>query len=167
VGADGEILLRGPTIARGYHRDPEATRAAFADGWLRTGDRGVLDTHGFLSITGRLKEVMVTAAGETIYPEEIEPYYASPCFAERCVAGRPGPDGNDLPTLFVVPASAGPSEADLAAVFHQLRASAPARLRLDRMICLDQPLPRTALGKLRRRAVVDAWLRTSPSPQNA
>jgi len=164
LGQDGEILLRGPTITRGYHRNPEATRAAFAEGWLRTGDRGVLDPQGFLFITGRLKEAMVTAAGETIYPDELEPYYASPLFAEWCVAGRPGPDGNDIPTLFVIPATAGANEADLAGAFQELRASAPARFRVDRMVCLDQPLPRTALGKPRRRAIVAAWLCGPPTP---
>lgn len=156
IGPSREILLRGPTITSGYHRNAEATHAAFTDGWLRTGDRGHLDAEGFLFITGRLKEAMVTAAGETIYPEEIEPYYASPLFAEWCVAGLPGADGNDVLTLFVVRNGTRVADDELTATFQQLRAGAPARFRLDRMILLDHPLPRTALGKPRRRAVVAA-----------
>ena len=77
---------------------------ALEDDWLRTGDRGRVDAGGFLFVTGRLKEAMVTAAGETLYPEEIEPYYASPLFAEHCVVPVAGADGNDVPTLVVVPA---------------------------------------------------------------
>jgi acyl-CoA synthetase (AMP-forming)/AMP-acid ligase II len=100
---------------------------------------------------------MVTAAGETIYPDEVEPYYASPLFAEWCVVGRPGPDGNDVPTLFVVPAGAEADESALAEAFQRLRAAAPSRYRVDHMIPLDHPLPRTALGKPRRRAIADAW----------
>src|SRR5207244_2510412 len=107
------------------------------------------DDRGFLFITGRLKEALVTSAGETLYPEEVEPYYASPLFAEWCVTGLPGPEGNDVPTLFVVPAACGADERELRRAFEDLRAAAPARLRVPRMVRMSGPLPRTALGKVR------------------
>jgi long-chain acyl-CoA synthetase len=164
VAADGEILVRGPNVMRGYFQDPDATAAALQDGWLHTGDHGHLDDEGFLFITGRLKEVLVTAAGETLYPEEVEPYYDSPLFAERCVAGLPGPQGNDLPTLFVVPASPDVGEPELRRAFEDLRAAAPARLRVPQMVRLAGPLPRTALGKIRRRSLAHEWLKRGAMP---
>jgi long-chain acyl-CoA synthetase len=157
IGEQSEVLVRGPNVMRGYFRDPEGTAAALRDGWLHTGDHGRLDANGFLYITGRLKEVLVTAAGETLYPEEVEPYYDSPLFAERCVAGLPGPQGNDVPTLFVVPASAAVGEPELRRVFEDLRAAAPPRLRVPGLVCLPGPLPRTAIGKICRRHLAQQW----------
>ncbi|HSK16200.1 MAG TPA: long-chain fatty acid--CoA ligase [Gaiellaceae bacterium] len=70
---DGEMLVRGETVFSGYHGDEEATRAVFTDdGWLRTGDLGVLDDDGFLTIVGRKKEIIVTSNGANIAPENIE-----------------------------------------------------------------------------------------------
>ncbi|MFM8359829.1 MAG: class I adenylate-forming enzyme family protein, partial [Verrucomicrobiota bacterium] len=106
LGGHDEILVRGPSVMPRYHGDPAATAAALEDGWLHTGDQGRLDAQGFLFIDGRLKEVLVSAKGETVHPAEMEPHYASPLFREHCVAGVRGPDGNDIPTLFAVPASA-------------------------------------------------------------
>jgi long-chain acyl-CoA synthetase len=163
VADDHEILVRGPNVMRGYFRDPEATAAALRDGWLHTGDHGHLDTDGFLFVTGRLKEALVTAAGETLYPEEVEPYYDSPFFAERCVAALPGPDGNDLPTLFVVPASPDVGDPELRRAFEDLRAAAPSRLRVAHLVRLTGPLPRTAVGKVRRRAVGEQWQKRGAS----
>ncbi len=142
---------------RGYWKAPQETAAALAEGWLRTGDRGRLDDDGHLFITGRLKEAMVTSAGETIYPEEAEPYYKSPLFAELCVTALSGEQGNDLPTLFVVPATPDVPDQDLEEAFVDLRASAPARLRVVRMVRLSGPLPRTATGKVRRRALAQGF----------
>lgn len=147
IDATGEILVRGPNVTRGYHRDPAATADALRDGWLRTGDRGRLDGAGFLHVTGRIKEAIVTATGETVYPDEVEPWYESPLFAEWCVAALPGPNGNDRMALFVVPAA---PDAPLDEAFAELRARAPARCRAERLVRLARPLPRTATGKVRR-----------------
>jgi long-chain acyl-CoA synthetase len=157
VDENGEILVRGPNVMRGYFRDSASTAAVLQDGWLRTGDHGRLDDNGFLFIAGRLKEALKTAAGETLYPEEVEPYYDSPLFAERCVAGLPGPHGNDVPTLFVVPGSTEIGEPELRQVFEDLRAAAPPRFRVADMVPLAGPLPRTPIGKVRRRTVAQQW----------
>jgi long-chain acyl-CoA synthetase len=136
---------------RGYFKDPQTTAATLNDGWLRTGDHGRLDTDGYLFVTGRFKEAMVTAAGETIYPDEVEPHYESPLFTELCVTALRGEDGNDVPTLFVVSASPELPDEELRKLFASLRASAPARFRVEQWIRLNNALPRTASGKIRRR----------------
>jgi long-chain acyl-CoA synthetase len=151
IDANGEILVRGAGVMRGYFASPAMTAGAIDDGWLRTGDRGHLDAAGFLYIAGRTKEVIVTPAGDTLHPEEIEPYYASRIFAEHCVAPVPGPDGNDVPVLVAVPKQRDVAAAVVDREFDDLRAAAPPRYRVAAMLRRDQPLPRTLLGKLKRR----------------
>ena len=153
IGADGEVLVHSEAIMQGYAGDPCATAAALQDGWLRTGDRGRLDANGFLFITGRIKEAMVTSSGETIYPDEVEPHFASPLFAEWAVVPAPGADGNDRPTLVVVPATPGMAAASIKQEAAALNAAVPARLRVAGVIVRTTPLPRTAVGKVRRRAI--------------
>ena len=80
IGENDEVQLRGPHIMDGYHNLPDATAEAFtADGWLRTGDKGALDSEGFLTITGRIKELFKTSGGKYIAPPAIEAKFKAIC----------------------------------------------------------------------------------------
>jgi len=151
VTSGGEILVRGDNVMRGYYRDPDLTRQAVHDGWLHTGDCGELDAEGHLFIRGRLKEAIVGSNGETLYPEEIEPYYTSPLFQEHCVVPVAAPDGNDRPVLCVVPAPELRDASEVNDAFQNLRTVAPSSFRVEQMVVLHEGLPRTGSGKVRRR----------------
>jgi long-chain acyl-CoA synthetase len=86
IGNDGEILLKGPHIFRGYHKNPEATAEAFtADGWFRTGDLGRIDDEGYIHITGRKKEIIVTAGGKNVAPAVLEDRVRAHALVSQCV----------------------------------------------------------------------------------
>ncbi|MEV4414806.1 AMP-binding protein [Catellatospora sp. NPDC049609] len=76
---DGELLVRGPIVTRGYHHDPDRTADAFADGWLRTGDVATLDADGYLTIVDRKKELIINAAGKNMSPSNIEGAVKAAC----------------------------------------------------------------------------------------
>jgi long-chain acyl-CoA synthetase len=85
----GEILVRGPNVMQGYYKNPQATADALVDGWYHTGDLGRLDPDGFLSICGRVKNLIVTPNGKNVYPEEVEnELLKSPYIAETVVYGQ-------------------------------------------------------------------------------
>ncbi|HEX5616104.1 MAG TPA: class I adenylate-forming enzyme family protein, partial [Acidimicrobiia bacterium] len=115
VADDGEVCLRSPYLFDGYLDDPDATAAALVDGWYRTGDRGVLDTDGYLSITGRIREVIRTG-GETVAPGEVEAVLGThPALAEVAVVGVPDPTWGEVVTAVVVlrPGAPSPTLDDL------------------------------------------------------
>lgn len=72
LAPDGEILVRGPNVFWGYYKDPDATEAVLVDGWLHSGDLGTIDAEGFLTITGRKKEILITGGGKNIAPANLE-----------------------------------------------------------------------------------------------
>lgn len=148
AGDDGEIVLRGPQIFDGYLDDPDATRAAFwPDGWFRTGDLGRWSDDGYLTITGRLKELIISG-GMNIAPREVElalEQHAS--VEEAAVAGMPSERWGEEVAAWVVPHDATSFDAD-ALIAHCREHLAPYKCP-KQVFALDV-LPRNAMGKIAR-----------------
>ena len=90
-GQTGEVVIQGPNVITGYENNPDANATSFVDGWFRTGDQGILDQDGYLTLTGRIKE-LINRGGEKIAPREIDEVLLShPCVAEAVAFGRPHP----------------------------------------------------------------------------
>lgn len=112
AGQSGEILVRGPTVMLGYWRNEEATRATLADGWLHTGDVGRIDADGFLTLTDRVKDVIISG-GTNIYPREVEEVLLRhPAVAAASVVGRPHEDWGEEVVAFVVPEAGSACDPD-------------------------------------------------------
>lgn len=159
----GELLVRGPQVFSGYLHNPEATRTAFQDGWLRTGDLATQDADGFITLRARLKETIITG-GFNVYPGEVEEVLLShPVLADAAVIGRPRPDGSEDVVACIVLASAQPgAPADAAQpTQEELREwcrGQLARYKVPREFIMVPDLGRDGLGKLRRRAVAERFL---------
>ncbi|MDQ3572661.1 MAG: long-chain fatty acid--CoA ligase [Actinomycetota bacterium] len=85
IANDGEILVKGPNVFRGYYKNPEATAETIVDGWLHTGDLGEVDADGFLKITGRKKDIIITAGGKNITPANLEAEIKQHPLISQCV----------------------------------------------------------------------------------
>ena len=85
IAEDGEILVKSPSVTQGYYNKPQATADAFCDGWFHTGDVGQFDEEGFLVITDRLKDLIITSGGKNIAPQKIETVYAKDHFIEQFI----------------------------------------------------------------------------------
>jgi len=113
IAGDGEILVRGPSVMKGYWNRPEETAAALQDGWFHTGDIGELDADGFLRITDRKKDIIVTSGGKKIAPQPIQnALKKSPRILEAVVLG----DGHKYAVALIVPANGATHEAIAADV---------------------------------------------------
>ncbi|QRY42758.1 AMP-binding protein [Mycolicibacterium boenickei] len=103
TGEDGEVIIAGPNVMRGYLGRPEATADTIIDGWLHTGDIGHLDTEGYLTLAGRSKD-MIIRGGENIYPREIEDILSSdPNVLEAAVIGAPDEKWGEVVVAYVAP----------------------------------------------------------------
>lgn len=100
IAADGEILTRGPHIMKGYWKQPAATAAAMTDGWLRTGDLGELDSDGFLTITGRKKDLLILSSGKKIVPAQVEGLLVADPYIDQAVVYG---EGRNFLSAVIVP----------------------------------------------------------------
>jgi long-chain acyl-CoA synthetase len=85
IAEDGEILVKGPNVFQGYHKNPEATAETIVDGWLHTGDIGEIESDGFIKITGRKKDIIITAGGKNITPANLEAEIKQHPMVSQCV----------------------------------------------------------------------------------
>lgn len=161
IAADGEVQARGPNVFQGYRNLPDKTREACTDdGWFRTGDLGRLDAEGNLFITGRAKELIVTAGGENVQPEEVEAAYQRHAFIREFALLE---EKGRLLGL-VLPEAGAIRRAgltDLKAAVRQavaeVSATLPSYQRVSEIALTRDPLPRTRLGKMRRHLLAAAW----------
>lgn len=150
-GEPGEILVAGPTVTAGYFRQPEATAAALAGGWLHTGDIGRLDDDGFLYVLDR-RDDLILSGGENVYPAEVEEAIcAFPGVSEAAVVGLPDARWGQVVAAAIV--TSGEIDAGPLGLFLRGRL---AGYKLPRVVERVDSLPRTASGKLQRRLVREA-----------
>lgn len=147
AGAEGELIVRGPNVMLGYHNKPEDTSKALVDGWYLTGDLARADANGLITITGRLKEIIIRG-GQNIAPAEIEEVVAQLPGVLDCavVAGKHEALG-EVPVLFVVPREGERPAGD--AIKEQCRQRLSAYKVPDRVLLVDM-IPRTGSGKIQR-----------------
>ncbi len=148
VGRAGEVLVRSHRVMKEYDGDPEATRAAFHGDWLRTGDEGVLDVDGFLTITGRLRE-RINRGGEKVSPQEVdEALLAHPAVAAAAAFGVPHARlGEDLAAVVVARPGVAVDPAELRAFVAQRLAP----FKVPSRILVRDRIPRGTTGKVQRR----------------
>jgi long-chain acyl-CoA synthetase len=152
VGQAGELALRGPQVMLGYWNRPEETAQVLRDGWLLTGDMAVMDEEGYFSIVDRKKDLII-AGGYNVYPREVEEVlFQHPKIQEVCVAGVPDPYRGEMVKAFVV------LRGGERATVEEIREFAKGRLaayKVPRAVEFRDELPKTLIGKVLRRALVE------------
>lgn len=155
-GTQGEVVIQGANVTRGYHNNPEANAAAFTKGWFRTGDQGILDSVGYLTLVGRLKE-LINRGGEKISPREVdEALLTHPAVAEAVCFGLPDTKYGEEVAAAVVLQGNATEEAIIAHCRERL-----AAFKAPKKIYIVTQIPRTATGKIQRRAVAAAFSTSS------
>jgi acyl-CoA synthetase (AMP-forming)/AMP-acid ligase II len=154
VGKPGEVWVRGPQVMKGYLNNPEATAAMIdGDGWLRTGDIGIMDEHGHLTIVDRLKE-LIKFKGFQIAPAELEALILThPKVADVAVVGVPDAESGEVPKAFIVPR---PGQTVTLEEIQELIGDHLARYKQIRSIELITEIPKSASGKILRRKLLKA-----------
>ena len=155
----GEVIVQTSSLMQEYYGNPKATKAVVRDGWFHTGDLGRLDAEGYLYITGRIKDVIVTGAGKNVYPVDLEAIYQTlPGVAEVCVLGIKSGLTEDIHAVFF-PLQNGPDQDLLAAKkaiqreIQQLARELPSYHRLQQVHVWEGPLPRENSGQFQRNAI--------------
>ncbi|WP_341202340.1 AMP-binding protein [Planomicrobium okeanokoites] len=151
-GEIGEIGIKGPQVMQGYWNNPEATAATIVDGWLMTGDLGYMDDAGHFFVVDRKKD-MIIAGGFNIYPREIEEIlYENEAIQECVVAGIPDPyRGETVKAYIVLKEGKSITEEELDAYCREHLAA----FKVPRIYEFRTELPKTAVGKILRRSLID------------
>lgn len=161
LGARGELVLRGPNVMRGYWQRPDDTAAVMTpDGWLRTGDVGIMDADGYVTLVDRIKDLII-CSGYNVYPRMVEEaLYAHPDIAAATVLGMPDSYRGESVAAFVQPRAG--AKLTEAALDEFLRARL-SPVEMPRLIEIRAELPRTAVGKLSRKELRDELMNRPPA----
>ncbi len=146
-GETGEIVIRGPNVTAGYESNPKANAEAFHNGWFRTGDQGVMDADGYVSITGRLKEI-INRGGEKISPREVDEILMDhPAVAQVVCFGMPHPKlGEEVAAVVVLREGQQATEREL----QEFVAQHAADFKVPKKVLFMPEIPKGATGKLQR-----------------
>lgn len=147
AGETGEIVIRGPNVTAGYENNPKANAEAFRDGWFRTGDQGTMDAEGYISITGRLKEI-INRGGEKVSPREIDEILMDhPAVTQVVCFGMPHPKlGEEVAAVVVLREGQSATEREL----QDFVGKRAADYKVPRKILFMDEIPKGATGKLQR-----------------
>jgi long-chain acyl-CoA synthetase len=152
IGTEGELIVRGPNLMQGYHNKPEETASALRNGWYHTGDLAKSDPNGYLTITGRIKELIIRG-GQNIAPAEIEEVAILHAQVIDCaVVGVPHATLGEVPYLFVV---AENNELDVESLLAHCRVSLSS-YKVPEATHIVREIPRTGSGKIMRFKLVEA-----------
>jgi acyl-CoA synthetase (AMP-forming)/AMP-acid ligase II len=162
AGVVGEVVAQGANIMLGYWKNPELTAERLRDGWLHTGDMGMIDEDGFIFLVGR-KDDMIITGGENVYPREVEDVILThPAVAECAVVGMPDPVWGEQVVAFVVLGSGQSVSAEEIVAFCETKL---AGYKKPRRVEFVEDLPKTMIGKVSHREVRDAHRqREDPNP---
>jgi acyl-CoA synthetase (AMP-forming)/AMP-acid ligase II len=146
-GETGEIVIRGANVTAGYESNPKANEEAFVNGWFRTGDQGVMDAEGYISITGRLKEI-INRGGEKVSPREVDEILMDHAAVAQVVCfGMPHPKlGEEVAAVVVLREGQQATERELQAFV----SSRAADYKVPKKILFMDEIPKGATGKLQR-----------------
>jgi acyl-CoA synthetase (AMP-forming)/AMP-acid ligase II len=146
-GETGEVVIRGENVTLGYENNPKANADAYTHGWFRTGDQGSLNADGYLTLTGRLKEI-INRGGEKISPLEVdEVLMAHPAVLQVVTFAMPHPKlGEDVASVVVLREGQQASEGDL----RDFVAGRLADFKVPRKVLFMEEIPKGATGKLQR-----------------
>jgi acyl-CoA synthetase (AMP-forming)/AMP-acid ligase II len=151
-GERGEVVIQGPNVVSGYENNPEANAKSYTNGWFRTGDQGFLDADGYLTLTGRIKE-LINRGGEKIGPREIDEVLLShPAIAEAVCFGVPHPSWGEEVEAAVVLKEGLPEPVSEALILAFCKERL-ADFKRPKKIYITAAIPRTATGKIQRGAV--------------
>jgi long-chain acyl-CoA synthetase len=152
VGQWGEICIRGPGVMQGYWNKPEETRQALRNGWLHSGDIGMLDDEGYVFIVDRVKD-MINVSGFKVWPAEVEQFlYKHPAVQEVAVYGRPHPEKGEMVVAAIVRREgAGATGEEIVAYCRSHMAAYKAPAQVD----FVAELPKSATGKILKRTLRD------------
>ena len=152
VGEDGELVVKGPQVMKGYWKMPEESALVLRDGWLYTGDVGKMDENGYFYITDRKKD-LIKYKGYSVYPREIEDViYEHPAVKICAVIGKPDPVASEIPKAFIVLKEGKTATADEIKEFVN---SKVAPYKAIREIEFRTELPMTLVGKVLRRVLLE------------
>jgi len=146
-GTTGELAIRGPNVMSGYENNPKANGEAFTNGWFRTGDQGIMDDEGYVSITGRLKEI-INRGGEKISPREVDEVLMDHPAVGQCVTFALPHDklGEEVAAVVVLREGMAATEAEI----REFAAKKLADFKVPKKILFRPEIPKGATGKLQR-----------------